>query len=244
MKSLLVIIFSIIATLAISKENSDSTKHPLKVSGEITLNSNGIAAIPAFSLGEPTIMANITLKKNRFSYNPQLSYGLNFKPWIIDNWFRYQWIEKPKFEMRTSFNISMFFSEVETPDEVILRGQRYAAIELAGKYKLSDKTSFSLMAWYDKGIDTGTITGYFFNFVYDQTGIGIGKHVLLAFNLQTFYIDYTDLNDGLFISPKLSCSVRKIPFFLFWQGIQPLYSNISPYPEFQWNIGLGFSFSQ
>lgn len=225
-----------------SKEKSDSTKFPLEVSGEVTLNSNGIAPIPAFALGEPTIMANITLKKNRFSYNPQLSYGLNLKPWIIDNWFRYQWIEQPKFEMRTSFNISMFFSEYVTPNEVVWRGQRYVALELAGKYKLSDKTSFSLMAWYDKGLDTGTITGYFFNFVFDQSDIGIGKHVLLAINLQTFYIDYTDLNDGLFISPKISGSVRKIPAFLFWQGILPLTSNISPYPDFQWNIGLGYSF--
>jgi hypothetical protein len=132
MRKLFFIIFSIIATFAISKEKSDTTKSPLKVSGEVTLNSNGIAPIPAFALGKPTISANITLKKNRFSYNPQLSYGLDFKPWIIDNWFRYQLMETPKFELRTSLDISMFFSEYETPDEVIWRGQRYMALELAG----------------------------------------------------------------------------------------------------------------
>lgn len=46
-----------------SREKLDSTKFPLKVSGEITLNSNGIAPMPAFALGKPTVMANITLKK-------------------------------------------------------------------------------------------------------------------------------------------------------------------------------------
>lgn len=240
MKRLLFFIFFIIATLAISKEKSDSIKHPLKVYGELTLNSNGIAPIPAFALGKPTISANITLKKNRFTYNPQLSYSLNLQPWIIDNWFHYKWIDKPKFEMRTGLDISMFFSEYITPDETVWRGQRYIALELAGKYKLSRRSSFGLMFWYDKGLDPGTITGYFINLVFDQSDIRIGKHVLLAINFQTFYIDYTDNNDGLFISPKISFSARNLPVFLFWQGIQPVTSNMSPYPEFQWNIGLGY----
>jgi len=250
MRNFLIIIFSIIATFAISKEKpdsikvkSDSTKFPLKISGEVSLNSNGIAPIPAFALGKPTIMANITLRKNRFSYNPQLSYGLDFKPWIIDNWFRYQIIDEPKFELRTSVNISMFFSEYQTPDESVWRGQRYAALELAGIYKPSKNSSISLMVWYDKGFDTGTITGYFINLVGDVIDIGIGKHVLMAVNLQTFYINYTDENDGLFISPKISFSVRNIPAFIFGQAIQPLISNISPYPDFQWNIGLGYRFN-
>lgn len=151
-------------------------------------------------------------------------------------------MDKPKFEMRAGFNISMFFSEYKTPDEEIWRGQRYIAFELAGKYNLSRTSSLSLMAWYDKGLDPGTITGYFFNFVFDRSDISVGKYLLLAVNLQTFYIDYTDENDGLFISPKISFSVRNVPAFLFYQGIHPLISNISPYPDFQWNIGLGYLF--
>jgi len=242
MKRALFLIFWIVATLAIAREKSDSTKNPLLISGELTFNSNGIAPIPAFALGKPTIMANITLRKNRFTYNPQLSYGLDFKPWIIDNWFHYKLVEKPKFEMKAGINISMFFSEKKTPDEDFWQGQRYIAFEIAGKYKLSQTRSLGLMLWYDNGIDPGTITGYFLNLVFDQSDIRIGKNLLLAINLQTFYIDYTDENDGFFISPKVSCAVRAVPAFLFIQAIIPLTSNISPYPEFQWNIGLGYSF--
>ena len=106
MRKLLFLILILAFNVAISKEKtdttgveSDSTKHPLKVSGDVSLNSNGIAPIPAFALGKPTVMANIILTKNRFSYNPQLSYGLNFKPWIIDNWFRYKINVKQKFEL-------------------------------------------------------------------------------------------------------------------------------------------------
>jgi hypothetical protein len=242
MRKLFIIIFFVITTFAYSKEKSDSTKSPLKVSGEVTLNANGIASVPAFALGKPTITANIKLNKNRFSYDPQLSYSLDFKPWFIDNWFRYQLLETPKFELRTSLNISMFFNEYETPDEVVLRGQRYMAFELAGMYKPSRTSSISLMAWYDNGLDSGTITGYFINLVGDLTDIRLGKHFLMAANLQIFYLNYTDENNGLFISPKISFSISNIPFFVFSQGIQPLISTKNPYPDFQWNIGLGYKF--
>jgi hypothetical protein len=249
MRKLLFLILILAVNVANSKDiadttrtESDSTKHPLKVSGDVSLNSNGIAPIPAFALGKPTVMANIILTKNRFSYNPQLSYGLNFKPWIIDNWFRYKMIVKPKFELRVGLDISMFFSEYETPDDEVWRGQRWIALELAGLYKFTKTSSLGLMIWYDKGLEEGTISGYFINFVADKTDIRICKNILMGINIQAFYINYTDNNDGFFISPKVSFSLKKPSFFIFGQLIQPLTSNIDPYPDFQWNIGIGYKF--
>jgi len=232
----------IVAHSAFAGEKSDSTKSPLQVSGMISLNSNGIAPIPAFALNKPAFSANLSFRKNRFSYDPQLSYGLNLKPWIIDNWFHYKLIANPSFELRTGINVSMFFSEYNTPNDKIWQGQRYTSFELAGFRKVTQGLTLGLMYWYDLGIEPETISGYFINFVADQSDIGIGKHLLLAANIQLFYIDYTDNNDGLFIAPKISFSLRKVPLSLFAQGIQALISNISPYPSFQWNIGIGYSF--
>ena len=242
MRGALFFIFSIIATLAICKDESDSTKSPISLSGAVSLNSNGIAPIPSFSLGKPVFSANLSIKKNRFSYDPQFSYGFDLKPWIIDNWFHYKLIDRPEFELRTGINIAMFFSEYKTPDEIVWQGQRYVAFELAGTYKPTRTSSIGLMFWYDKGLDHGTITGYFINLVAERSDIRIGKHILMAVNVQTFYVDYTDYNDGLFISPKISFSSRDKPAFIFFQGIQPLISNISPAPVFQWNVGIGYSF--
>ncbi|MFC2125215.1 hypothetical protein ACFLU5_10415 [Bacteroidota bacterium] len=108
MKVSLYFIFFLIVTEVFSQEKTDSTKPPLRFSGEVTLNSNGIAPIPAFAFGKPTIMGSFKLEKKRFSYNPQLSYGLNFKPWIIDNWFHYKLVEKPKFELKTGIDKYIF----------------------------------------------------------------------------------------------------------------------------------------
>ncbi len=241
MRVLLFFLFLMITTIGFSKEKSDTTSHPVELSGMISLNSNGIAPIPSFALGKPVISLNLSIRKNRFSYDPQFSYGLDMKPWIIDNWFHYLLVKNPKFELRTGINASMFFSEYKTPDEEIWQGQRYAALELAGTYKISKTSSLGLMVWYDKGLDEGTITGYFINLVADKSDIAIGKHFLMGVNIQAFYTDYTDNNDGLFISPKISCASRAVPVSIFFQGIQPLISNM-PDPKFQWNIGIGYSF--
>jgi len=242
MRKLIYVIFIFISVNAFSQEEADSTRNPLKVSGTVSLNSNGIAPIPAFSLGKPALIAALSLKKNRFSYDPQLSYGLDIRPWIIDNWLHYRVIEKPEFELKTGFDASMFFSEYKTPDEVILRGQRYATFELAGIYKMSRKSSLSFVTWYDRGLDKGTLIGYFFNLVADRSDISVGKHLLMDINVQIFYIDYTGKNDGLFISPKISSSVRNLPFSITFQAIQTVNSNISPFPKFRWNLGLAYSF--
>jgi hypothetical protein len=224
------------------QDDSDSTRHPLKVSGTISFNTNGMAAVPAFAYGKPVFSSNISFKKNRFSFDPQYAYGLNIKPWILDNWFHYMLVVQPKFELRTGVNVSMFFSELKTPDEDVWRGQRYTTLELAGKYKLPNKRSLGLMFWYDIGLDPGTIKGYFLNFVFEQTDIRIGKQLLFAANVQTFYIDYTGLNDGLFISPTITVSRRHFPVSLYCQGLQAITSNMSPFPSFQVNFGIGYSF--
>jgi len=232
--------------VAYSGEKADSSKTRLKAGATISLNSNGIASIPAFSLDKPAVMASLTFVKNRFSYEPLLAYGLDFKPWFIDNWLHYKLVVKPSFELRTGINLSTFFSKYTPPEDVtlnetILQGQRYFALELTATYKLSPNSYLLLSCWNDRGQEPGTLTGLYFNFVAERTDINAGKNILLAAAIQLFYIDYDGNNDGLFISPKISASVRNVPCAIFFQAIQPLTSNISPYPGFRWNIGISYT---
>jgi hypothetical protein len=206
----------------------------------ISLNSNGISSIPAFSLGDPAAIASVALSKSWFSYEPTLAYGLDGKPWFIDNWFRIKWVRRPAFEFRTGVNISSFLSEYELPDGTLLKCERYFAFELTGIYKFSPTTSLSLSYWNDNGQEPGTLSGHFIDLVGDLSEIPVGKHILIGVNAQLFYIDYDDKNDGLFISPRISSSVRKVPLSLYFQAIQAIVSNITPFPDFQWNIGLAY----
>ncbi len=237
------LLFLFIFSLSFSRERTDSTGSKLKINGSFSINSNGIAPIPAFSLGKPAMIASFTLAKGRFSYDPQIAYGFNFRPWIIDNWVHYRLIYKPSFELRTGMDFSMFFSEYEAAEDYRkLQAQQYLTYELAVIYKFSPVSILSLMYWSDNGQDPGTIKGSFYNAVYDRADMRIGKALILSASLQLFYIDYTGSNDGLFISPKVAGSAGKIPLSLFLQATQALTSNIEPFPGFRWNAGLAYMF--
>jgi hypothetical protein len=241
------LLFLFIFPVSYSVENADSSKTKLDAGATVSLNSNGIASIPAFSLGKPAIIASVTLQKNRFSYDPQLAYGLNFKGWFIDSWLHYKLIDRPHFEFRPGFNFSTFFSDFKGHDETIIQdvtirqAQRYFTIELTGIYKFSSKSSMTVGYWNDRGQEKGTLIGHFFNLVGERSDIRIGKNVFLTADMQVFYIDYKGHNDGLFLSPKISATLRNVPFSLFFQPIQALYSNISPFPGFRWNLGLAYT---
>lgn len=241
MRFTLSFLFIFTVVVSFSQEKTIESKRKLQASASFSLNSNGIASVPAFSLGRPAVMASLSLVKNRFSYEPILAYGLDLRPWFIDNWIRYKLIVRPVFELRTGFNLSAFFSEYTPPEEFVWHSERYFAFELAGMYKLSTESALSFLYWIDRGQEPESMNGHFLDLVWDRSGIGIGKKVLMNLNVQFYYVNYDGNNDGLFLSPKISSSVRSFPLSLFFQANQAILSNVTPFPEFNWNIGISYS---
>ena len=241
MKLLLCFLFLFIFTDSWSQEQPESTRAKLEANGTISINSNGIGYIPAFSLNKPAIIAEFSLVKNRFSYDPTLSYGLDLRPWIIDNWLHYKIVDKPAFELKTGALISAYLSEYEAPNEAIWQAQRYFAIECTGTYKFAPNGSLSLTYLYDRGQDPGTLVGHYINLGVEKSEITIGEKGLLSTTIQLFYLNYSGNNDGIFITPRVSFSLRNIPSAIYFQIIQALESNITPFPGFKWNVGWSYT---
>ncbi len=221
---------------------ADTSRSNLRAGCIFSINSNGIASIPAFSLGKPAAVAAITLSKGRFSLDPVLAYGLNMKPWYIDAWLHFMIVDKPAFKLRTGFNFSNFFTEYKLPDKDILQSERYWAAEIAGFYYFTPNTVMSLMYWRDMGQEPGTISGHYISLTGERNEIKIGAYLMLGCYFQIFYIDYDGNNDGLFVSPKISLSVNGSPLAIFFQATQAIKSNISPFPGFRWNAGIALTF--
>ena len=240
-KGIVPVFLIILSSLSYSQESVDKSGPKLKAGCTFSINTNGISSIPSFSLGDPAFIAAPTFTLGRFSYEPVLAYNMDVQPWFIDNWFRFKIIDKPKFEFRTGLNFSMYFSDYKLPDETVLQGQRYWAAEFTATYKPSAKSFISGSYWNDRGQDPGTIKGHFLSLMGERSQISIGKYLLLAANLHLFYINYNGNNDGLFISPKLTSSIRNLPFALFFHGIQTITSNITPFPGFYWNLGFSYT---
>jgi hypothetical protein len=241
MKISLSIILCFIFTISYSLEKPDSINTKLSTTASVSINSNGIASIPAFSLDKPALIASASLTKNRFSYDPTLAYGLDLRPWFIDNWLHYKIVRRPLFELTAGFNISTFGSRYQLDGEdPVWMTQRYFALSLTGVYKLTPKSTLTVAYWNDNGKDGG-ISGHFINLVGQRSEINVGKRVLLTAALQVFYINYEGNNDGLFVTPTISATLRECPFTLFLMGTQAISSNITPFPGFRWNLGLSYT---
>lgn len=223
-------------------EKPDSSRSKLTAGVTFSLNSNGIASIPAFSLDKPALIFAPFVAKGRFSYEPALAYGLNLKPWFIDNWFNFKLINRPKFELKAAWNLSSFFTDYKPADTTtFLKAERYFAYALTGTIRFTPSLSLQLAYWNDRGQEKESLKGHFLNAVLEKSQIPVGNHVLLTAALQTFYINYTGENDGFFVTPRLSASVRDVPLSLFFMATQAIQSNIDPFPKFRWNIGIGYS---
>lgn len=240
-KFCLLLLIVLMSEALYSAEKPDSLKSKLNAGVSFSLNSNGIASIPAFSLDKPAMMASAFLVKGRFSYEPNLAYGLDGKPWYIDNWFHYKIVMAPKYDLRVGFNLSTFCAKYPLPEGTIMEAQRYFAFELTQTYKFTPTSFLSLAYWSDNGQEKGTLKGHFLSLTGEKSELPIGKNGLLAVNAMLFYINYDGKNDGLFISPKITASVRDIPFSIFLQATQAIQSNIEPFPGFRWNVGISYS---
>jgi hypothetical protein len=240
MRKPLFLFFVLIAATAFSQSTDSGGSKKLAASGSFSINSNGVASVPAFTLGDPAFITSVSIAKKRFSYDPVLGYGLDLKPWFFDNWLHYKFVTRPIFEMRAGFNYSTYFSEYKLPDETILQGQRYFTFALEAVYTFKPKNTLQFAWWNDRGQEPGTITGNFFSVTGERTEIEVAKKLLLSANVQLFYINYTGENDGLFITAKVSAAVKNIPLLLYFHGIQAITSNFEPFPGFKCNVGLAY----
>ena len=232
--------FILIAATVFSQSTDKENAKKLKASGSFSINSNGVASVPAFTLGDPAFITSVSIAKGRFSYDPVLGYGLDLKPWFFDNWLHYKFIARPIFEMRAGFNYSTYFSEYTTPEETVLQGQRYFTFALEAFYTFKPKNSLQFAWWNDRGQEPGTIHGNYLSVAFERTEIEVAKKLLLSANGQLFYINYSDNNDGLFVTAKVSAAVKNIPLLLYFHGIQAITSNFEPFPGFKLNVGLAY----
>ena len=238
-------LFLMTAKFAFSEAETDTNYRKWKFNGQIQITNNGISSVPAFSLGKPAGQAFLSLRKGKFSYDPEMACSFNLHPWYINNWFRYRIVDK-KLEFRTGVNGTLFFSDQQISDSstsgVVIKTQRYVTLELAMGYHVTRSFFVSLLYWNAWGFDQPLINGHYISMSAVYTGNTGIPHIKFTTANQVFIINYTGLTDGLFISSQIDISHDKFPISCFIQGVQPLSTNISPYPGLKWNFGVNYVF--
>lgn len=160
-RGLLIFVLLMIAHLSFS-QNIDSTKNTVHFSGSVSVTNNGISLIPTFILGKPAAIFNLSMGKNKFSFEPELRFSLAGKPWSFLFWGRYKLISTDKVQMNAGTHLGLNFKTASLPingnsKEKLTVTRRYLAGELSPRYLLSKNTSIGMYYLYSHGIDLGTI---------------------------------------------------------------------------------------
>jgi hypothetical protein len=140
-------------------QNTDSTQIRTQVSGSIAVTNNGISLVPTFSLGKPATIFDVAIRKNRFSFEPQLAFALeDAKPWYFAFWLRYKLVETPKFKMGVGFHPGFVFSTSNLVNNGITKeyfnSARFFVGELSPNYSLSENISVGLYYLHSRGYNS------------------------------------------------------------------------------------------
>lgn len=97
-KFALVFLFNLLVTSCLTMAQTiESDSRTLDVRGNISVTNNGFSNIPSFSLGQPATVINLSAAGKRLSFEPELRFSLEGKPWSFLFWGRYKVINTKKY---------------------------------------------------------------------------------------------------------------------------------------------------
>lgn len=231
MKKILFFALLVILPFGLNAQNALSFK----------MTTNGIAPIPAFTLGEPAgiISLNCNITKN-FEIDPLVGFSLkDGKLWFSDSWLRYNIpMLKGKLIVTAGFNFPSYVGEkIKVGGKEIDQITRCLNLQSKFRYIINESNSLVFDYWYIlvPRLETKDI-GHYISLVYDWEKEIKGK-VNLGVSVNAFYLTYQGEkpSDGFASSIETSLFHKKTGLFLGGQVFAPLTLQ----SNFSWNVSAG-----
>jgi len=228
---------------------TDSTsKQATTFSGSLGFSSNGFSIVPTFSLNSPASMILLSLKKNRFSFDPDIRLVPNATKGSMIFWFRYHAITMSKYSLRIgihpAINIQTRDIQASGQTTTISQMRRFIAWELANDYKFNKYFSVGLYYLQGNGLQKdGAQTTHFIAVNMNISNLKLSKDLRVAFS-PTLYHLYLDGQDGNYVSGAVTFSHEQLPFTVQHAFNQTLSCNITGNQLYMWNVSLHYHFSK
>ena len=241
------LILSFVFKTAIA-QTADSTKNISSFSGSVGFTNNGFSIIPTFSLNHSAFVANLSFRKKRFSFEPDIRLVPDAKNGGLIWWLRYQLIDKKKFGLRVgthpAFTLIRRTDTENGTTKEITEMLRFIAFEVVPSYQFNKKLGVSAMYLQGNGLQNHgpQLTRVLFLNT-SITNIGLGKN--LYFNLfPSIYFLYTDGYRGDYFTLTGALAHKKLPFSLQSTINQTFTSNVPDNKDFMWNVTLNYTFKK
>ena len=240
------LVWTSLASAAQAQPN-DETPRPVEVWGAVNVNTKGISLVPALTLGRPAAIVDLGVRKGGFSFEPQLRFALDGKPWSFLLWGRYRAVTRDRFRLTVGGHPAYSFRTSTTAgsngsSRELIEVRRYAAGEVTPTWTLSPRTSVGGYYLYSHGIDPGApphthlaaARAYLAN-------LDVGRDYVVQAAPQ-FYFLRTNGRNGTYVGASASFGRRGSPWSITTIVNQPVKSDVVGGQSFLWNLGLTRTF--
>lgn len=239
--SLIILLF--FSTKNIFAQKKDST---LSIKGELSVTNNGFSFIPAFTLDKPAGISVVTVSKNKLSFQSQIRYSLEGRPWAIAFISRYKIISTPKAEVTAGVyfpGISFFESKViqNGAEKNLLQSQQSVSPELNASFPISKHLMLGTTYLYNRSMGgVPPLNGHYGGVWASLFDLKISKTLRFAIDSQLFYLNL-DGADGTYTSWNFTLSKKNFPISLSSMMFKTIKSNIGG-KDANWNLSLNYRF--
>jgi hypothetical protein len=249
-KLLVMLILLVVSTCLFAQTpNGDSANKTVTTfSGSVGFSSNGFSIVPTFSLNSPASMILLSVRRNKFSFDPDIRLVPDATKGSMIFWFRYHAITKGKYSLRVGIhpavNIQTREIQISGQTTTISQLRRFIAWEVSNDYKFSKHFNAGIYYLQGNGLQKdGARTTHFIALNTSVSNIHVSKNLGISFS-PTFYHLYLDGQSGNYISGAVTLSHQKIPFTLQHAFNQTIHSNITGNQDYMWNVSIHYQFSK
>jgi hypothetical protein len=244
-KTVFIFIFLSLAYVSFAQK-ADSLKNENHFYVAATVTNYGISFIPTFTLGKPAAIFDLSIGR-RLTFDPQLRFSLEGKPWSFLFWFHYKLVENNKFLLRIGAHPALSFRNItlstdELPEKTIV-ARRYLAAELAPVYSLTRNINVGVTYMYSRCLEPDAARNtHYLTLNSTFSNIAVAKELFIRVNPQLYYLR-TDKNEGYFFSSGLNISKRNFPLSVSALINKTIKSHVPGSKDFLWNVSLVYAFN-
>lgn len=247
-KNLLLLLVAMLLLTAANAQKKDSASRTSYFMGNVSVTNNGLSLIPTFSLGKPATILVMATGKGRFSFEPELRFSLEGRPWSFIFWWRYKLVQKDKFTLRVGAHPALNFKTQEVmvngnPSKAVIT-RRFLTAEMAPNYFVTKNTSVGVYYLYSYGLDDPLVRHrHFFTINSVFSNVHLARNYYMRIAPQVFYLRIGK-EKGYFTTATINIAKKNFPLSVGTILNKSIESDITGSKPFVWNVSLFYSFSK
>lgn len=216
-------------------------------SSKIYLTQNGISPALIFTIDKPALIIKSSIGGRRLTFDPDIRFSLDGKPWGFLFWVRYKIIDKNKYKMKFGTHPGFAFTTVpvviNNVAEDILLCKRYIAGDHTQSYQISEKLSVGTYYFYTHCLDGLPDNLHFAAITTSIRNINLFSDINLSLSPSIYYLRMDGL-DGVYFTSTIQLKKDKFPLSFHSIINKKISSEVLPERKFLWNISLVYSFKK